>query len=212
MIKAVLFDVDGVLINSFEANYKFVSELLEKFGYSFMEKHEFVDYFNYAMREIIVHATDLTDKEEIERIWQAAKDRIIPYPYELLEYPENLEGVLKTLKSKYTLGIVTSRSRSGIYSIPRLNELKSYFSLDVSYEDTKEHKPHPAPLLLALQKLGLKPEECVYVGDMRTDAEAAKASGMKAILYSQKTRNIADAEIKDFSILPETILHLEEAH
>jgi len=202
MIKAVLFDVDGVLIDSFDANHKFVTELLDKFGYSFMEKDAYSNYFNYAMRDIIAHSTNLTDEEEINRIWQAAKDRVVPYPYELIKTPENLEEILKTLKAKYSLGIVTSRSHSGIFSIPHLDALKEYFSLAVGYEDTKEHKPDAAPLLFAAEKLGVKPEECVYIGDMVTDAQAAKAAGMKSITYSKKEQKISDANTSDFFKLP----------
>lgn len=198
MIKAVIFDVDGVLVDSFEANHKFFSNLMNKFGYVFMKKEEFVSFFHVSMKDIIKHSTKSVSEEEIEKIWKSGKEREVPYPNELLNTPSNLEDVIKSLSESYILGIVTSRLRSGIYSLPQLEVLKEYFKDDVAYEDTDNHKPHPEPLILICKKLGISPEECVYVGDSATDIVAAHAAGMKGIMYSKKNNPEADANISSF--------------
>jgi len=51
----------------------------------------------------------------------------------------------------------------------------------ITYEETERHKPHPDPLLLAAQRLGLEPAACWYVGDSTHDMEAARAAGMHAV-------------------------------
>ena len=89
--------------------------------------------------------------------------------------------------------------------MPQLAPLEKYFKVDVSYEDTINHKPDPEPLLLAAQKLGVLPEDCVYVGDVENDVVAAKAAGMKSILYSNDKLYNADANFSSFSKLPELI-------
>jgi len=60
-------------------------------------------------------------------------------------------------------------------------ELVPYFSACVCCEDAPKRKPHPAPLEVALARLGAKPEECVYVGDAPEDVEMAKRAGVRAI-------------------------------
>ena len=208
MIKAVIFDVDGVLIDSLEANFKFFSDLMNNFGYDFMKPEEFTSLFHLPMKDIIRHVTKTNNEEEIEKIWLAGVERVVPYPNELIKTPGDLQKVIEILSKKYVLAVATSRSRAGIYSIPQLNNLKGYFKITISYEDTKNHKPHPAPLLLASEKLGIIPSLCLYVGDSKTDAIAAKAAGMKAIIYSKNISPEADANISDFSKLTETISKL----
>lgn len=56
-----------------------------------------------------------------------------------------------------------------------------HLSIVVTQEDTSEHKPSPAPLFLAAEKLETAPECCVYVGDQPTDIQAAQAAGMGSI-------------------------------
>jgi HAD superfamily hydrolase (TIGR01549 family) len=205
MIKAVIFDVDGVLVDSLEANFKFFADLMAKFGYGFMKPEEYAPLFHLPMKDIIRHVTQSNNEEEIEKIWLSGKKREVPYPTELLSTPEYVEQTLGFLSKNYTLAIVTSRSRSGIYSMPQLDNLKQYFKIDIAYEDTKEHKPHPAPLLLASEKLSIKPEECVYVGDSETDILSAKAAGMNAIVFSKTKHPDADACTSVFSELPDLI-------
>jgi len=205
MIKAVIFDVDGVLVDSFEANHKFFADLMAKFGYAFMQKEEFASFFHVPMKDIIKHSTKSINETEIEKIWKSGKDRDVPYPDELLNTPANLNKVIKSLSKNYILGIVTSRARSGIYSLPQLKILKNYFSEDVAYEDTKNHKPHPDPLLLISKKLKIPPQECVYVGDSESDMIAARAAGMKCIMYSKKINTNVDANVSSFSELPQVL-------
>jgi len=208
MIRAVLFDIDGVLIDSIQANFKFFCDLMEKFGYDFMTEEEYISFFHLPMKDLIRHVTQSNNENEIEKIWLSGKAREVPYPNELLSTPENLEQTLEILSKNYTLGIVTSRSRVGIYSVPQLEEIKEYFKTDVAYEDTKDHKPHPAPLLFASKKLGVSPSECVYIGDSKTDIIAAKAAGMKSILYSKVAYPDADASTSSFAQLPKLIKNL----
>ncbi len=105
----------------------------------------------------------------------------------------------------YEVGIVTSRVRESVFEMPELAKLKNQFKVVVAHQDTMNHKPHPEPLLLAAQKLGIAPEECVYIGDTINDIVAAKAAGMKVIHYSKAISNDADAGTFVFSELLEIV-------
>ena len=208
MIKAVIFDVDGVLLDSFEANYKFHSDLMAKFGYNPATKEQYRSLFHNSMKDNIKVMTKSTDEEEIERIWEAGKNQEVSYHDELLTIPKYLKETLELLAKNYVLGIVTSRVRESVFSSTILSSLRKYFKAVIAYQDTENHKPHPGPLLLAAQKLGFMPEECVYIGDVENDMIAARAAGMKVIIYSKNMLADADASTTIFDRLPEIISKL----
>lgn len=90
-----------------------------------------------------------------------------------------LEDLLKFLKKeKITVGIVSSASMKNITLILRRLGLRRYFRVIVGAETVKAHKPKPDPVLAAARKLGLKPGECVYIGDSIYDMMAARNARM----------------------------------
>lgn len=211
MIRAVLFDVDGVLLDSFEANLKFVQDLARHVGYPAPTREMYSRMFHLHLRAVVEKLTKATP-EEVERICDIAM-RDVPYDNSLVGVHG---GVLETLPllQGYVLGIVTSRTSERVEEIPHISKLHELFSVVVTYEDTKRHKPYPDPLLLAAEKLGVEPGNCVYVGDQKTDLEAAHAAGMRAIIFSTDYKNesfaAADAKIDDFRKIPELILDLNK--
>jgi HAD superfamily hydrolase (TIGR01549 family) len=205
MIKAILFDIDGVLLDSFEANLKFFQNLMIKSGYKPPTKKEFNPHFHLSMMDAIKVLSKSTSEEEIKRIWKMGASREVPYDVSLLKMPECIEDVIKSLSKQFSLGIVTSRQRKSVFEAPTLAKLKKYFKVVISYEDTLNHKPHPDPLILAAKKLGLKNSECVYVGDTENDLKAAKSAGMKIVVFSKVKLNEADVCTYSFKDLPSII-------
>jgi len=205
MIRAVIFDVDGVLLDSFEANLKFFQDLMIKAGYNPPTREEFSAIFHLSMMDAVKALTKSSSEEEIKRVWEIGRSREVNYDIELLATPEGVKEVIEKLSQDYLLGIVTSRIKESVYESPKLAKLKRYFKVTVSYQDTMNHKPHPEPLLFAAQKLKAKPEECVYIGDLESDIKAARAAGMKIIVYSKNHFDQADACISSFRKLPECV-------
>ena len=205
MIKALVFDIDGVLIDSFDANLKFFQDLLSKAGYKPPTKKEYSPIFHLSMLDVIRICTKSSDEKEIKRVWEMGRSRKVKYPIFLLKTTKDLEKTIIELSGKYLLGIVTNRVKEGIYKIPVLSRLQKYFQITVAYQDTVNHKPHPDPLLLACKKLGVNPDEAVYVGDAQSDIIAAKAAGMKVIFFSQVTNKNADATTSQFQKLPKLV-------
>lgn len=205
MIKAVIFDVDGVLINSFEANLKFYQNLLSYAGYKPPTRKIYLKMYHMTMFDVIKALTNSKDINEINRIWLIGKNREVPYPNELVSSPKNFEQVIIKLNKKYILGIVTNRIIGGVFKLPNLEKFENYFKVVVYYEDTVKHKPDPEPLLLAVKKLNLKPKEVVYIGDAESDIKAAKAAEMKIVIYSQDQLKGADKLTSSFNKLPDLI-------
>jgi HAD superfamily hydrolase (TIGR01549 family) len=126
----------------------------------------------------------LLDTSELEadrrrRRWDKVKaklDQVKPFRKRGL-FPHELPDKLKT--NGHPVAIVTSSPRW--YAQPLLKQFQIPYDLLVAYDDTSQHKPDPAPLLLALEKLGCPPEQAYYVGDATTDVQASFRAGVKSI-------------------------------
>lgn len=208
MIKAVLFDVDGVLIDSFEANLKFFQDLMIAAGYKPPSRDQYSGMFHLNLVSVIKTLAKPDSKKEFDRIYKMADSRDVEYDISLVSTPEGIEKILESLSRRYALGIVTGRIENSVYEVPALKALRSYFKVAIAHEDTDKYKPDPEPLLLAAQRLDVKPEEVVYIGDAYTDLQAAKAAGMKFISYPDNI-NGADAHTNLFLNLPEVINNLQ---
>lgn len=79
------------------------------------------------------------------------------------------------------IGVVTSKSREFALRGLRLCSLFEFLDVIVCMEDTQQHKPHPAPLHLALEQLNLTPQQAAYVGDSRHDMQAGRAAGVQTV-------------------------------
>ena len=99
-----------------------------------------------------------------------------------LECCRGMLDVLDRLRAEgRRLGIVTAKRHATVeLALARL-PLREYFETIVAAEDTERHKPDPEPILLALERLGARPEQAVYVGDSPFDVGAARAAGVHAI-------------------------------
>lgn len=208
MIRAIIFDIDGVLLDSFEANLKFFQDLMIKAGFYPPTRNEFSTAFPLTMRDAIKTLIKTAPEENIEKIMEIGCGGQVGYDNRLVGMPEGVEEVIETLSKDYLLAIVTNRLQESIYRFPRLAKLEKYFKVVVSCEDTINHKPHPEPLLLAAKKLRVMPEECIYIGDAESDLKAARAAGMKIIMYSQEEFNQADASTSIFTKLPQLVSFL----
>lgn len=205
MIQAVLFDIDGVLLDSFEAGLRFVGDILVVMGHPRPNRRALKDNFHLPLRPALQALAKSELTEEMERLHEIVT--AVPYHRELLKEPDGLHEVLETLTGLYKLGIVTSRNKLGLSDrYFTFSNTRKYFSVAVTAEDVTHHKPHPESLLLAAKRLRVAPNECVYVGDSYTDVEAGKAAGMKTILYGGKKHANADACTRAFKKLPALIL------
>jgi pyrophosphatase PpaX len=94
--------------------------------------------------------------------------------------------LLETLKEQgRRLGVVTAKRRATLaLAFEVLPELEAYFDATIAAEDTNRHKPHPQPLLAALERLDETPDHAAYIGDSPFDVQAAKAAQMGAIVVS----------------------------
>lgn len=209
MIKAVIFDIDGVLIDSFDANLKFFQELMITAGFKPPTKEEFLSVHHLSLMHLIKHFNKDLPEKEVRQIWNLVQDGKVKYYHELYKSPKNIVKIMQNLHNNYLLGIVTNRIKKGAERALESTKIRKNFSVVTAYENTTKHKPDPEPLLLTAKLLKVKPEECVYVGDVENDIKAGKSAGMKTIIYSKEKFPNANICIDDFNKLPEAIKSLK---
>jgi phosphoglycolate phosphatase len=196
-IRCVVYDCDGVLFDSLEANTKLYNDLCALVGRDPLREEEMQYVHTHTVFEalhfIFGKENDLEKKAlEILKEKQVDLKNYVMY----LKMEPYLLQALESLKEKGILrAINTNRTTSMKYIMERFN-LWSYFEMVVTALDVKNPKPHPESIEKIIQELHLNKEEAVFVGDSDVDQQTAKSSGIKFIAY--KNRDIRnDAYIED---------------
>jgi HAD superfamily hydrolase (TIGR01509 family) len=203
MIKAILFDIDGVLLGVRRADAKTYEHILTDVGYDMPDEQLVQSVTHLPLWEGLKRLLDTDDAEEINRVRNGFL-KLHKNDYQI-EPVGDVFGIVKQVAEKYRVAVVTSRFKTDALKV--LNELGvvSFFDHLVCYEDTVEHKPHPAPLQLSVEQLGIKPHEAVYVGDMDYDVQSAQAAGLKSIHISAINDQPATITINNLGQLPGAI-------
>lgn len=182
MIRGILFDIDGVLVDSVRANAQMYRDLLGHFGVPGPTDEEQAASNHRTFIDNIRHYARGASDELIQQIFDYGVSQ--PRSHDMLVLMDGVKETLQDLHKRYLLGVVSSRLHMGIGSLLDHFGLGALFPVRVGFEDTTKHKPHPGPLLFGAQKLGVKPYEVSYIGDSVTDVEAARAAGMKMVHYA----------------------------
>jgi len=173
--RVVLLDWDGTLLNSYAADVRAYVAMFRALKIEWDIK-ELDRYYSPDWSAVYRAAGVPRAKwEKADRLWRAA------YRAETPSLLPGVRSVLRALKRDFVLGIVTGGSRWRVRKQVRDFGFADHFSVCVYSEDSAKKKPHPAPLLLALERLPATPEECVYVGDAAEDIEMARSAGVRTI-------------------------------
>lgn len=200
---AVIWDMDGVLVDSTKNIWESFSKLLKPHGIQFSDE-DIKKYLGLSLRDQIASWKERWGVElELEKFSKQAGEAEL----EVMEKKanKNLSKLLNELrKNKVPMGIGTSSLRWRAEKIIELLGIKDYFSVLISAEDITKHKPNPDIFLKVAEKLSIKPENCVVIEDAASGIEAAKRGNMKAIGYLTKYHKkselrMADLIIEDFS-------------
>ena len=187
-VQAVIFDMDGTLIDSIEIYFRIVEIALERLKMP-----------QVSRKRILDAAEDGDFKWEVvlPREVHHKKDEIIAAAWEIIEeiapqmFEENIklirgaDNILQTVsKSIPRIGLVTSTPQRDLKI--KMEPLKSagvdkLFEVIITSDDIEKRKPAPDPLIACAEKLHVESGKCVYVGDTRIDIKAGKAAGMKTV-------------------------------
>ena len=211
-LRAVLFDLDGTLIDTtglilgcFDHAWQTVcgrsparDTLIQTFGIPLRE----------AMRRLLalsgLEGTAISGAGESElierllaeyRLFNVANHDVMARPF------DGVRHVIAELRSRgYAIGVVTSKSRELACRGMSLCSLDGMIDQSVFLEDTERHKPDPDPISRGLEKLNAMPSQAAYVGDSRFDIMAGRAAGVRTIaaLWGPAPRHELEREQPDF--------------
>lgn len=195
MIKAVLFDIDGVLIDTTEANRRFLNDQLKEHEKKGLSKKEYQKVKFMTIKQVIEkYCPELKEEEteELRKKWSSNYKKYLDYT----KISSGAKEILEFFKGKIKLGVATNRSKT---SILVHHKIIDFFDVIVTSSDVKTPKPSPEGIQKALKELKVKPEEAIFIGDTIVDIQAGEKAGVKMLLYKIK---IDETEvIEDFSEL-----------
>jgi HAD superfamily hydrolase (TIGR01549 family) len=205
-LRAVLFDWDGTLLDSFRADTNAYLQMFRALGVSWepssLAQHYSPDWHN------VYRAAELPPDQwaEADRLWRR---------FYRSERPLLLSGarhVVQRLAERFPLGLVSSGSSWRVRSQIRAFGLEPLFSVSVFGDRVPHRKPHPLQLQLAIGQLGFEPRSCVYVGDAPEDVKMARRAGVAVVGLLQHSpaperlrESRPNALIKTISALPELL-------
>jgi HAD superfamily hydrolase (TIGR01509 family) len=194
-MRCVIYDCDGVLFDSLEANSRLYNDLCALGGRAPLREEE-IKYVHihtvYEAVHFIFGKDEGSEKKAFEILKQVDFREYIVY----LKMEPHLLQTLGTLKENGILRVVnTNRTTSMPHVMDRFN-LWPFFDMVVTALDVKNPKPHPESIEKILQTFNLKREEVVFVGDSEVDQQAAQSAGIKFVAYKNKEIP-SDAFIED---------------
>ncbi|MGQ9615576.1 MAG: HAD family hydrolase [Spirochaetota bacterium] len=179
--QAIIWDFDGVLIDSEILQIKAEIETARKFGIPLTPEiaeeyigYKMQDYFSMLVRRFNINVP-------VFEIIQEHSKTLYHYYKEVFPLSPHAEEVLKELGSKYRQGIATNRERELALASLRRFGLVNIFQAMVFGEDIDHGKPDPEPYIKVAELLGVEPELCVAVEDSPLGFQSAKRAGMLVV-------------------------------
>jgi len=187
-VAAVIFDLDGTLIDSIDIYFTIVENALKRLNLPAVSRNRILEAAESEefKWELVLPQDVLNRKAEIiDEAW-AVINEIAPQMFaDNLELIQGAGHIVESLSSNgLKIGLVTSTQRQ--YLETKMQPLKNagvdnLFDAIITSDDVEKRKPAPDPLITCAQLLDMKPGNCVYVGDTTTDIKAGKAAGMRTI-------------------------------
>jgi beta-phosphoglucomutase family hydrolase len=177
-ISAVIFDLDGTLVQTEDVHCKAWLTILAKRGFHY-DEHWFEQWIGTADRFLAQGVIDEHQLSIDRRVLQLEKEALF---YELVvknnQVFPGIETMLEELSGRLPLAIATNSSRQDTEYVFRSTPIDRFMKKVVTASDVKQLKPHPEMYLLAAEQLGVAPESCLVLEDSPAGSEAGTKAGM----------------------------------
>lgn len=183
--RAYLFDCDGTIVDSMPLHYKAWKKALSEYGCTY-DEDLFYAWGGKPVRKIIA---DLNEMQGLNMPVDTLAERKESYYHAQLPELKGIPEVIEHIEAQHgriPFAVVSGSRRSSVIGSLAALGLLDKFDVLVCAEDYKHGKPAPDGFLLAAQKLGVAPENCLVFEDTELGIEAATAAGMKSVLVAQK--------------------------
>ncbi len=177
-IRAVLFDFDGTLFDSFDAIVHAFNAALERHGRPAAPRERIAALIGRPLAEMFPAVAADADAAAVEALIEAYREVFLPICVTMSRLlPGARETVAALRAAGLPLGIATNRTGSGAQYMLRGFGLDAAFARIVGFGDVPRGKPDPEALQVLMRHFGARPEETVMVGDAPLDIEAGKNAG-----------------------------------
>ena len=215
-IKAVLFDMDGLMVDTESLATEAFIHSAKKQGYD-MTKEEtllvlgFTTKSIYEFWEIYFKDSNVSGKQLVDDHYKYIEDILFTTGPRKMSYIEELLKYLKN--SNYKVAVASSSSMNHIINNMEKTDLKKYIDEFASGAEVENGKPAPDVFLLAAERLGIKPEECLVLEDSKAGVIAGSSAGAKVIMVPDMFKPDKECKERTYRIvgnLGEVISILEE--
>jgi HAD superfamily hydrolase (TIGR01549 family) len=174
-IKAVIFDCDGVMFDTSEANKMFYNELLDHFDKPMLTEEQFTKVHMYTVTSALEYL--FPEMQSLEKVYKVLKtigyNKFIKY----MHMEAGFRELLAKLKQKgYIRGVATNRTNT-MEKVLHDNDLQNEFDIVVTAADVEFPKPSPDQLLKIMAHFRIRPNEILFIGDSEYDQLAASNAG-----------------------------------
>jgi len=181
-MKAVIFDMDGVIVDSEPRHERAFLDVLRQIGVGDSHGMRFSDYIGRADREIW---TDFLarhkPKQTLEELLEMKRKRVIEILRRERPVFKGLPELVKKLAGRYRLAVASGSERQVVEEVVSLSGLGRFFEAVVSSADVARGKPAPDIFLRAAELLAISPADCWVIEDSRPGVAAGLAAGMRVI-------------------------------
>lgn len=181
MIKALLFDLDGTLVNSLEDLKNSTNFALDKMGFPVHETECYKYFVGDGMAKLIERALP-EDKKDKETIQNTLKIFLEHYARHYVDKTVPYDGIVQLLDelTSYKLAIISNKNQE-MATVVVKKLLGDKFQIVCGKRENYPTKPDPKLTLEIISELGVKPSECVFIGDSGMDMAVAKNAGCIAL-------------------------------
>ena len=203
MCKAVLWDLDGTLVDSAEYHWMSWRDTLTAEGVA-ITYEQFLESFGQKNDRILSNWLDNPSADTITRIGDAkeAEYRRLAVAHGLMPLPGAAEWVARLHGAGWRQAVASSAPRLNVEVVLKALALQDYFGAITSAEDVRSGKPDPQVFLAAASRLDVPASRCVVVEDAAAGVEAARRAAMHCVGVSRTERLHADISVASLEELP----------
>jgi len=211
-MKAVIFDMDGVIVDSEPRHERAFFQVLEEIGYGNSHDIRFADYIGRSDRDMWVDFLKSHKPEQsLEQLLAMKRQRVINIIKREQPIFDGLRELVQGLSTIYKLAVASGSEREVVQTVLALPDLQRYFSVVVSCADVSQGKPAPDIFLTAAQRLGVPANECWVIEDSKPGVAAGRAAGMSVIAitntYPAEELQGANHVVQTYHQIGDLLLH-----
>jgi beta-phosphoglucomutase-like phosphatase (HAD superfamily) len=181
-LRAVIFDMDGVIVDSERHHERAFREVVHELGYEGLGGLNFADYVGRSDFELWVDFIARNKPaQSLEELLARKRQRVINVIRETRPIFKGLFSLVEKAALRYPLAIASGSEHAVIQAVLSLEGLHRFFPVLVSASDVKRGKPAPDIFLHAARLLEVEPKDCVVIEDSKPGVRAGLAAGMKVV-------------------------------